>query len=56
MEEHELTEVKRRIQEAEVDLERAQERGNEALELEFRRGRGNNHGEISHVMYLRLQY
>jgi multidrug resistance efflux pump len=37
MEEDELTEVRRRIRKAEANLERAQERGNEALELEIRR-------------------
>ncbi len=33
--EDELEKVERRIQKAEADLERAQERGNEALELEI---------------------
>ena len=37
MEEDELAEVKRRIRKAEADLERAQERGNEELELESSR-------------------
>jgi hypothetical protein len=37
MEEDELAEVKRDIQEAKADLKRAQKRGNEALELEIRR-------------------
>jgi hypothetical protein len=35
--EDELEEVKRCIRKAETDMERAQERGNEALELEIRR-------------------